>query len=158
MVTVQKHSSDASSGQEVNRYTEKLAQAFGLNEQNAEMYSTLSGENRVLVKRLDDYYSQHRKLKKKVNRLEKYVEEHLNWLTEDVGELFDMRHCNCSKKNINSSSETSSSETDSSEESDTDYAPYKAPIGPKKKDEDVVKSGYKKVKPRRNPTRAVRFD
>ena len=118
--------------------------------------SALSSENRVLVKRLDDYYSQHRKLK--VNQLEKYVEEHLNWLTNDVGELFDMRHCNCSKKNINSSSETSSSETDSSEESDTDYAPYKAPINPKKKDEDVVKSGYKKVKPRRNLTRAVRFD
>jgi hypothetical protein len=120
--------------------------------------SALSSENRVLVKRLDDYYSQHRKLKKKVNRLKKYVEEHLNWLTNDVGELFDMRHCNCRKKNINSSSETSSSETDSSEESDTDYAPYKAPIDPKKKDEDVVKSGYKKVKPRRNLTRAVRFD
>ena len=131
MITNQNHSSDVSSEQEVIRYTEKLAQAFGLNEQNAEMYSTLSGENRVLVKRLDDYYSQHRKLKKKVNRLEKYVEEHLNWLTEDVGELFDMRHCNCSKKTINSSSETSSSETDSSEE---------------------------KVKPRRNSTRAVRFD
>jgi hypothetical protein len=32
--------------------------------------SVLSSENRVLVKRLDDYYSQHRKLKKKVNRLE----------------------------------------------------------------------------------------
>jgi hypothetical protein len=87
--------------------------------------SALSSENRVLVKRLDDYYYQHRKLKKKVNRLEKYVEEHLNWLTDDVGELFDMRHCNCSKKTINSSSETSSSETDSSEEPDTDYATYK---------------------------------
>jgi hypothetical protein len=129
MVTDQKHSSDISSEQEVIRYTEKLAQAFGLNEQNAKMYSTLSGENRVLVKRLDDYYSQHRKLKKKVNRLEKYVEEHLNWLTEDVGELFDTRHCNCSKKTINSPFETSSFKTDSSEE-----------------------SGYKKVKPRRNLT------
>ena len=114
--------------------------------------SVLSSENRVLVKRSDDYYYQYRKLKKKVNQLEKYVEEHLNWLTDDVGELFDMRHCNCSKKTINSSSETSSSETDLSEESDTDYAPYKAPIGPKKKDEDVVKSGYKKVKPRKNLT------
>ena len=127
-------------------------------DQNHSSNSTLSSENRVLVKRLDDYHSQHRKLKKKVNRLEKYVEEHLNWLTDDIGELFDMRHCNCSKKTINGSSETSSSETDSSEESDTDYAPYKAPISPKKKDEDVVKSSYKKVKPRRNPTRAVRFD
>ena len=132
MVTDQNHSSDASSEQEVIRYTEKLARIFGLNEQNAEVYTVLSSENRALVKRLDDYYSQHRKLKKEVNRLEKYVEEHLNWLTEDVGELFDMRHCNCSKKTINSSSETSSSETDLSEE-----------------------FGYKKVKPRRNLIRAV---
>jgi hypothetical protein len=124
-------------------------------DQNHSSNSTLSSENRVLVKRLDDYYSQHRKLKKKVNRLEKYVEEHLNWLTDDVGELFDMRHCNCSKKTINSSSEASLSETDSSEESDTDYTSYKAPISPKKKDEDVVKSSYKKVKHRRNLTRTV---
>ncbi|CAI2188273.1 17621_t:CDS:2, partial [Funneliformis geosporum] len=65
-------------------------------------------------------------------------EEYLNWLTDDIGELFDMRHCNCNKKTINSSSETSSSKTDSSEESDTDYASYKASIGPKKKDEDIV--------------------
>jgi hypothetical protein len=67
MVTDQKHSSDISSEQEVIRYTEKLARIFELNERNAKMYSTLSGKNRVLVKRLDDYYSQHRKLKKKVN-------------------------------------------------------------------------------------------
>ena len=113
--------------------------------------SALSSENRVLMKRLDDYYYQHRKLKKKVNRLEKYVEEHLNWLTDDVGELFDMKHCNCSKKTINSSSEASLSETDSFEESDTDYVPYKVPISPKKKDEDVIKSSCKKVKPRRDP-------
>ena len=159
MVTDQKHPSDSTSNeQEVIRYMKKLAQIFGLNEQNAEVYTALSSENRALKKQLEDYHSQHKKLKKKVKQLEKYVDEHLNWLRDDVGELFDMRHCTCSKKTINSSSETSSSKTDSSEESDTDYAPYKAPIGPKKKDEDIVKSGYKKVKPRRNPTRAVRFD
>jgi hypothetical protein len=73
--------------------------------------SALSSENRVLVKRLDDYYSQHRKLKKKVNRLEKYVEEHLNWLTDDVGKLFDIRHCNCSSSSESSSSESSDSNT-----------------------------------------------
>ena len=38
MVTDQKHSSDTSSKQEVIRYTKILAQAFGLNEQNAEVY------------------------------------------------------------------------------------------------------------------------
>src|SRR5271154_2888929 len=54
MVTNQKHSSDSTaSEQEVIRYTEKLAQAFGLNEQNAEMYSALSGENRALKKQLE---------------------------------------------------------------------------------------------------------
>jgi hypothetical protein len=82
------------------------------------MHSMLFGENKVLVKRLDDYNSHHRKLKKKVNRLKKYVKEHLNWLTDDVSKLFDMKHCNCSKKTINSSSETSSSKTDSFEKSD----------------------------------------
>ena len=46
MVTDQNHSSDVSSEQEVIRYTEKLAQIFGLNKQNAEVYSALSGENR----------------------------------------------------------------------------------------------------------------
>ena len=57
-----KHPSDStSSEQEVIRYTKKLAQIFGLNEQNAEVYS-VSEEIRALVKRLDDYYSQHKKL------------------------------------------------------------------------------------------------
>jgi len=46
MVTDQNHSFDAFSEQEVIKYTEKLAQIFGLNEQNAEIYSALSGENR----------------------------------------------------------------------------------------------------------------
>ncbi|CAI2201400.1 2292_t:CDS:2, partial [Funneliformis geosporum] len=63
---------------------QKLAQIFGLNEQNAEVYTALSSENRALVRRLDDYYSQHKKLKKKVKRLEKYVDEHLNWLRDDI--------------------------------------------------------------------------
>jgi hypothetical protein len=67
MVIDQNHSSDAFSKQEVIRYTEKLVQIFGLNKQNAEVYSVFSGKNRVLIKRLDDYYFQHKKLKKKVN-------------------------------------------------------------------------------------------
>ena len=42
MATNQKHSSDSIvSEQEVIRYAKILAQAFGLNEQNAEVYSTL---------------------------------------------------------------------------------------------------------------------
>jgi hypothetical protein len=54
MVTDQNHSSDASSEQEVIRYTKKLVQIFGLNEQNSEVYSALSGENRALKKQLKD--------------------------------------------------------------------------------------------------------
>ena len=41
MVTNQNHSSDASREQEVIRYTKILAQAFGLNEQNAEVHSEI---------------------------------------------------------------------------------------------------------------------
>ncbi|RGB21688.1 hypothetical protein C1646_678354 [Rhizophagus diaphanus] len=64
-LTNQKHSSDVSSEQEVIRYTKILAQAFGLNEQNAEVYSALSSENRALKKQLEDYHSQHNTLEKK---------------------------------------------------------------------------------------------
>src|SRR2546429_9817847 len=75
MVTNQKHSSDSiANEQEVIRHTKKLAQIFRLNEQNAEVYSALSSENRALKKRLDDYYSQHKELKKEVNHLGKYIE------------------------------------------------------------------------------------
>src|SRR5271167_2082843 len=74
MVTDQKHSSDSiASEQEVIRYTKKLAQSLGLNEQNAEVYSALSGENRALKKQLEDYHSQHNTLEKRVKRLERDV-------------------------------------------------------------------------------------
>ena len=89
MVTDQKHSSDASSEQEVIRYTEKLAQAFGLNEQNAEMYSTLSGENRALKKQLEDYNFEYIKLKRKVNLLEAEVEDLNEYVVEDLDECVD---------------------------------------------------------------------
>jgi len=112
MATDQNHSSDISSEQEVIRYTKKLAQIFGLNEQNAEVYSALSGENRALEKKLDDYYSQHKKLKKRVNRLE----ERVKWLDGDVDELFAMEHCNCSKESTNSSFENMESDSSSSSE------------------------------------------
>src|ERR1044071_5824131 len=72
MVADQKHSSDPSE-QEVIRYTEKLAQSLGLNEQNAEVYGALSSENRALKKRLEDYYSQHNILERRVKRLERNV-------------------------------------------------------------------------------------
>ena len=52
MVTDQNHSSDVFREQEVIRYTKILAQAFGLNEQNAEVYSALSNENKALKKQL----------------------------------------------------------------------------------------------------------
>src|SRR6266496_3879646 len=90
MVTDQKHSSDASSEQEVIRYTEKLAQAFGLNEQNAEMYSTLSGENRALKKQLEDYHSQYSTLEKRVKRLERDVGS-LKIELEDLDECVNSR-------------------------------------------------------------------
>ena len=110
MVADQKHSSDSiASEQEVIRHTKKLAQIFGLNEQNAEVYSALSSENRALEKRLDDYYSQHKELKKEVNRLGKYIEERVDCLNDDVDELFAIECCNCSKESINSSSESSPS-------------------------------------------------
>src|SRR5436305_3150704 len=83
MVTDQKHSSDASSEQEVIRYTEKLAQAFGLNKQNAEMYSTLSGENRALKKQLEDHNFEYIKLKRKVNLLGAEVEDLNEYVEQD---------------------------------------------------------------------------
>ena len=73
MVTDRNHSSDVSSEQEVIRYTEKLARIFGLDKQKAEMYSALSGENRALKKQLEDYYSQHITLERRVKRLERDV-------------------------------------------------------------------------------------
>ena len=74
MVTDQKHSSDSiASEQEVIRYTKKLAQSLGLNEQNAEVYSALSSKNRALKKQLEDYHSQHNTLEKRVKRLERDV-------------------------------------------------------------------------------------
>ena len=110
MVADQKHSSDSiASEQEVIRHTKKLAQIFRLNEQNAEVYSALSSENRALEKRLDDYYSQHKELKKEVNRLGKHIEGRVDYLNDNVDELFAMECCNCSKESINSSSESSPS-------------------------------------------------
>ncbi|RGB22773.1 hypothetical protein C1646_775564 [Rhizophagus diaphanus] len=107
MLTDQNHSSDSTSTeQKVIRYTKILAQAFELDKQNAEVYTALSGENRALAKRLDNYHSQYKKLKKKVKRLE----ERVKWLDDNVDELLAMGHCNCSKESINTSSESSSSE------------------------------------------------
>src|SRR6266496_5691374 len=73
MVTDQNNSSDASREQEVIRYTKILAQSLGLNEQNAEVYSALSGENGALKKQLEDYHSQHNTLERRVKRLERDV-------------------------------------------------------------------------------------
>jgi hypothetical protein len=86
-------------------------------------------------KRLNDYYNQHKKLKRSVN-------QRMDRLEDDVDELFAMevRDCNCSKKSINSSSE----------ESDLDYAlPEKQVhnVNPDKVMCVKKKSGNKKVKP-----------
>ena len=81
-------------------------------------------------KRLNGYYIQHKKLKRSVNK-------RMDWLVDDVDELFAMECCDCSKKSINSSSESSTSE-----ETDSDYALPKKKIHKVKK-----KSGNKKAKP-----------
>src|SRR6266508_5631231 len=74
MTTDQKYSSDSiASEQEVIKYTKILAQAFRLNEQNAEAYSALSDENRALKKQLEDYHFQYNTLERRVKRLERDV-------------------------------------------------------------------------------------
>src|SRR5436190_16176707 len=91
MITDQKHSSDSmASEQEVIRYTKKLAQIFRLNEQNAEVYSALSGENRALKKQLEDYHSQQNTLEKRVKRLERDVKS-LETELEDLDECVELR-------------------------------------------------------------------
>src|ERR1051325_9352584 len=76
MATDQKHSSDSiASEQEVIRYMKILAQAFGLNEQNAEVYSALFSKNRTLKKQLEDYHFQYNTLEKRdVKSLETELE------------------------------------------------------------------------------------
>ncbi|RGB23280.1 hypothetical protein C1646_774741, partial [Rhizophagus diaphanus] len=84
MVTDQNHSSDVSSEQEVIRYTEKLAQSLGLDEQNTRAYKALSGQIWALEKRLEDYHIKYVKLKRKVNLLEDELEDELDDLNECV--------------------------------------------------------------------------
>ncbi|GBB87096.1 hypothetical protein RclHR1_13560001 [Rhizophagus clarus] len=88
MVTDQNHSSDISSEQEVIRRTEKIAQLFELDKQNAKVYSALSGENRALKKQLKDYHSQYNTLKKRVKKLERDVHSFKVEL-EDLDESVD---------------------------------------------------------------------
>ena len=75
MVTDQNHSSDISSEQEVIKCTEKTAQFFGLDEQNARAYKALSGQIWALKKRLEDYHFEYVKLKRKVNLLEAELDD-----------------------------------------------------------------------------------
>src|SRR6266542_651839 len=76
MVTNQKHSSDSAlSEQEVIRHTEKTAQLFGLDEQNARAYRALSGQIWALEKRLEDYHFEYVKLKRKVHLLEAELDD-----------------------------------------------------------------------------------
>ncbi|RGB21734.1 hypothetical protein C1646_785075 [Rhizophagus diaphanus] len=124
MIADQKHSSDSiASEQEVIRYTKILAQAFGLNEQNAEVYSVLSSENRALAKGLDHYCSRHKKFKKRV----KLLEERVKWLDDNVDELFTIEYCNCSKESTNTSSKSSLSE-----KFNFDHAPPEKKVDPGK--------------------------
>ena len=87
----QNHSSDSiHSEQKVIRYTKKLAQIFGLNEQNAEVYTVLSDENKALKKQLEDYHSQHNTLERRVKRLEKDVKS-LKTELENLDECVDKK-------------------------------------------------------------------
>src|SRR2546421_2939031 len=89
----QNHSSDSThSEQEVIKYTKKLAQIFELNEKNAKVYTTLSGENRALKKQLEDYHSQHNTLERRVKRLERDV-GFLKVELEDLDEYVDKGNC-----------------------------------------------------------------
>src|SRR6266542_1974690 len=90
MVTDQNYSSDVSSEQEVIRYMEKLARMFRLNEQNAVVYSALSGKNRALKKQLEDYHSQYNTLEKRVKRLERDIGS-LKIELEDLDECVDRK-------------------------------------------------------------------
>ena len=75
-LTDQKHSSDSiASEQEVIRRTEKTAQLFGLDKQNAGVYKALFGQIWALEKRLKDYHFEYIKLKRKVNLLEAELDD-----------------------------------------------------------------------------------
>ena len=90
MVTDQKHSSGTSSEQEVISYTEKLAQIFGLDEQNAKVYSVLFGENRALKKQLENYHSQPNTLERRVKELKRNVKS-LKDKLKDLDECVDRK-------------------------------------------------------------------
>ncbi|PKC03977.1 hypothetical protein RhiirA5_422940 [Rhizophagus irregularis] len=91
MVTDQNHLSDSTpTEQEVIRYTKILVQAFGLDKQNAEVYSALSSENRALKKQLEDYHSQYNTLEKRVKKLERSVKS-LETELEDLDECVDSK-------------------------------------------------------------------
>src|SRR6266511_1131552 len=90
MVTDQNHSFDISSEQEVIRYTKKLAQSLGLNEQNAEMYSVLFNENRALKKQLKNYHSKFNTLERRVKRLKRDVRS-LKIELKDLNECIDRK-------------------------------------------------------------------
>ncbi len=78
MVTNQKYSSDSiASEQEVIRRTEKIAQLFELDEQNARAYKAFSGQIWMLEKRLEDYHFKYIKvnlLKVELEDLDEYVD------------------------------------------------------------------------------------
>ncbi|RGB32312.1 hypothetical protein C1646_763073 [Rhizophagus diaphanus] len=69
------HLSDVSNEQEVIRRTEKIAKLLGIDKQNTEVYIMLSDKNRVLKKQLEEYYSQHNTLERRVKRLKRDVKD-----------------------------------------------------------------------------------
>jgi hypothetical protein len=109
----------------------------GFDHQNAIVFSVLTGEIKALEKKLDEQYSQVKRLERTVDWIGNYVEEQTG--LEPGKEI---------------SSESYSSD------SDFDYVSCEAPISPEKKICKVKcvkkKSSNKEVKPRRNPTRAIR--
>ena len=106
---------------------EKLAKLSGFDSQNAIVFSVLNGEIKALEKKLDEQYSQIKKLERTVDWIGNYVEEQTG--LEPGKEL-----------------------TDSSDSSETDYVIY----DPEKKVHKVKcvkkRSGNKKVKCKRYPS------
>ncbi|GBC36111.2 hypothetical protein GLOIN_2v1765706 [Rhizophagus irregularis DAOM 181602=DAOM 197198] len=91
MVADQNHSSDSTpTEQEVIRRTEKIAKLLGTDKQNAEVYITLSDENRVLKKQLEEYHSQHNTLERRVkSKMSDDADEGYNEFIKEYGSRYE---------------------------------------------------------------------
>jgi hypothetical protein len=134
-----KHSSSNSTPCEQMK---KLKKEFEADGQNAEVINSLVMQIIKLKKKLRDHHSRLKKLERTVDWIGNYVEEQTG--LEAGRELTDSSDSSLAEETITIIEE--------SEESDSDYAPCRA--DPSRKITPICLE--KKVKPRRNPTRAVR--